>query len=309
MRKELNTEWRQLERTEADGLAAVRAVRLHKGDLLLAQVPMGRMGTAANTHAQLAELSAGLHISVDTADQYRRVAHWYGPERRDQVVTAPVVASYTVMREAALHTHGGLSSEDRLAALLAALHEAARQGRPHITSRDYREQLGVPQQGSEPTQRVRQVLETIASDENVRAHVVDAVSTDPLVATAVLRTLVESPAGPETFFEQLSAEGGLEALKSASSALRKATDEARMREEAIFGKEEDPSPTEEVLRLILRAMKALEKPMGLDPSQVVQALPPEQFAALQRLCGSVNQWHEVLLHAAQATNHQKGKAA
>ncbi|WP_141726908.1 hypothetical protein [Streptomyces niveus] len=58
-----------------------------------------------------------------------------------------------------------------------------------------------------------------------------------------------------------------------------------------------------------KAIKALEKPMNLDPQQIVQILPPDQLAVLNRLCGSVSHWHELLLAAERAEAQKNGEAA
>ncbi|MEU7154598.1 hypothetical protein AB0B15_42325 [Streptomyces sp. NPDC045456] len=300
------TKWERLSLDEAAGLAGVCAARIAKGDLILEEVPMVRRGQTADVGVQLESVARKRNLSVAAADQYRRVSAWYTPERRSALAATGTVASYTLLREVALHTHGGSeSAEERFDSLITALQETAADGIPYLSHPDY-----LRRQGLLPApQETRSVLKSIGDDLTVRAAVVDAVRTDPDVVDSVLRTLAEDPAGPGRFFEELAAEGGLDALQYASLALRKAKNEAKTRDEQFFGPEEKPSPVEEILTLVLKAMKALEKPLGFDPRQIVQILPPEQFAALNRLCGSVSHWHELLLAAERAGTQENGEAA
>ncbi|MEU5958719.1 hypothetical protein [Streptomyces sp. NPDC047525] len=301
-----DAEWERLNLGEAEGLAAVCAARLAKGDLILEEVPMARHSQTQTVRSQLEEVARKRNLSLAAADQYRRVAAWYTPDRRTAISATGVAVSYTLLREVALHTHGGSeSAEERFDTLIAALSQAAVGGAPYLSGQDYLRQHGLL-----PAQReAADVLKSIGDDPIVRAAVVDAVRADPDVVDSVLRTLAEDPTGPERFFEELAAEGGLDALRGASTALRKAKTEAQGCEERSFGPDEAPSPVETVLTLVLRAMKALEKPLDLDPQQIVQILPPEQLAALNRLCGSVSHWHELLLAAERAATHKEGKAA
>ncbi len=283
------------------------AARLAKGDLILADVPISEGGTPPNVRERLAEWGRRRRLSVDTVDQYRRVAAWYHPQRREAIEKSGVIASYSLLREVALHTHGtATDGEVRFTTLLAALRGATDNGKRHITRRDYLHHLGVnPQPASDGRFEAGRVLAQIAEDTQVRATVIEAVRADPAVVESVLRAVAEDPEGPAQFFSTLAEEGGLEALETASFSLRKARTDAKAREVEVFGKDPEPSPLEVILRAVVRAMKALEAPLDLDPSQIVEALPPEQFAALNRLCGSVSQWHELLLAAARTAENNK----
>ncbi|MEU9797091.1 hypothetical protein AB0E27_42230 [Streptomyces sparsogenes] len=304
--------WGQLELDESAGVAAVCAARLSKGDLILECVPWGGAGRPGHTREALENFARRRGISPDTADQYRRVAAWYTPARRRAIKQSGGVASYTLLREVALHTFGTADDPDaRFESLLAALKESASSGAgSHLTRQAYLKFLGViPAPPADPAVSVERVLDTVRDDAVARAAVIDAVRTDPQVVSSVLRTIAEKPGGPAEFFDHLAAEGGLEALESASFSLRKAKADTRSQEEAVFGKDEEPSQLEVILRMVLRAMKALEKPLDLDPTQVVAALPAEQFDALSRLCGSVTEWHETLLATARAADQKREEAA
>ncbi|MFK4106704.1 hypothetical protein ACI2L1_43000 [Streptomyces sp. NPDC019531] len=278
--------WDQLDADETRGVAVTCAARLSKGDLILALV--NSVSGPAEVRRVMEEFARTRRISVDTVDQYRRVAAWYTPGRRKAMEETGGVASYTVLREAALHTLGDADPHARFEALLTALRNTAARGGGPLTGPAYREQLGVP--------AVRQTGSVPLTDAAARA--------DPQLVADILQAVAEDPQGPAQFFDALAAEGGLEALESASLLLRRAKSGARAQEERVFGKEE-PSPLEVTLTLVLRTMKALEKSLDLDPTQIVAVLPPEQFAALNRMCGSVSQWHELLLAAARAAESGK----
>ncbi|MFJ2175874.1 hypothetical protein ACIOHE_23650 [Streptomyces sp. NPDC087851] len=301
-----DSQWARLNIDEAKGLAGVCTARLAKGDLILEEVPMVRRGQSANVRGQLEAVACKRNLSVAAADQYRRVSAWYTPERRGALAATGVTASYTLLREVALHTHGGsASAEKRFDSLVTALRETAADGAPYLSTQDYLRRNGLL---SAPRETAS-VLKRMEDDFTLRAAVVDAVRTDPDVVDSVLRTLAEDPAGPDRFFDELVAEGGLDALQSATFALSRAKSEAKAREKDFFGTEKDPSPIEAILTLVLKAIKALEKPMSLDPQQIVQVLPPDHFAVLNRLCGSVSHWHELLLAAERAVTQENGEAA
>ncbi|WP_189819718.1 hypothetical protein [Streptomyces olivaceoviridis] len=279
--------WDQLNAAEARGVAAACAARLSKGDLILRLVRPA--SDSAEIRRVLGEFAQTRGISFDTVDQYRRVAAWYTPARRAAMEETGGTASYTVLREVALQTFGEADPHARFDALLAALRETAACGGAPLTGPAYRERLGVSV-----------VRQTSSSSPPTGA----TARADTQLVASVLQAVAEDPQGPAQFFDVLAAEGGLDALESASLMLRRAKAGARAEEERVFGKEE-PSSLEVTLRLVLRTMRALEKSMDLDPVQVVAVLPPEQFAALNRMCGSVTQWHELLLAAARAV--QPGK--
>ncbi|MFI9176087.1 hypothetical protein [Streptomyces lincolnensis] len=278
--------WDQLNADESRGVAVACAARLSKGDLILALVHSA--ADRAEVRPVLEEFARARGISFDTVDQYRRVSAWYTPDRREAMEETGGAASYTVLREVALQTFGEADPQVRFDALLAALRETAACGAGPLTGPAYRKRLGIP--------AMRQAGNTWPIDATAR--------TDEQLVAGVLQVVAEDPQGPAQFFDVLAAEGGLEALESASLMLRRAKADARTQEERVFGKEE-PSALEITLRLVLRTMKALEKSMDLDPAEIVAVLPPEQFAALNRVCGSVTQWHELLLAAARAAESGK----
>ncbi|MFF3558240.1 hypothetical protein ACFYXL_33055 [Streptomyces tsukubensis] len=304
-------EWERLEAAETEGVAAVCAARLAKGDVILAAVPMSREGQSGGVFSGMSEISSRYGISIDTADQYRRVAAWFTPERRQALQEAGVVASYSVLRDVALHTHGSVTdSATRFEKLLKALSAAAESGQQRITRSDYLRELAVePENSALPRWSPDRLLAQIKQCPEARRAVIEEVQSDPITVTSVMRAMAEDPQGPDQFIEYLAQEGGLDALTMVKSSLRKATTEAKVREARVFGNEEESSPLEEILRSVLRAMKALEKPMDFSPGEILAALPPEQFAALNRLCGTVAQWHELLLAAARAADIESEKAA
>ncbi|WP_306972202.1 hypothetical protein [Streptomyces canus] len=279
--------WDELDEDEARGVAVACAARLSKGDLVLSLVHS--VSEPLQVRRVVETFARSRQISVDTVDQYRRVAAWYTPDRRKAMASTGGVASYTVLREVALQTFGEADPQLRFDALLAALRETAVRGGAPLTSPAYRERLGVP-----------------ATRPSASAPASAAAASDAQLVTDVLQAVAGDPHGPARFFDALAAEGGLEALESASLMLRRAKAGAREQEERVFGKE-DPSPLEITLKLVLQTMKALEKSLDLDPAQIVAVLPSEQFAVLDRMCGSVTQWHELLLAAARAV--PRGKEA
>ncbi|MFD7063492.1 hypothetical protein [Streptomyces sp. NPDC059906] len=299
--------WDQLDHAEAVGVAAVCAARLSKGDLVLAKVPMGSTGSAVNTRQALEDFVRGRGISVDTADQYRRVSAWYTAERREAIAGTGGVASYTLLREVALHTFGTADDPDvRFGLLLEALRSFAPSGSTHLTRQEYLRLLGAGPTSRDVPASAPNGVEP-GGGEQVSA--LDGVRTDPAVVTAVLRTVADDPDELARFFGDLAAEGGLEVLNCAALALRRAKAGARAQESQVFGTDEPAEPLEVILRMVLRAMKALKEPLDLDPSQVVEALPPEQFQALSRLCGSITEWHELLLAEVRAGIHMKEEVA
>ncbi|MFD3571574.1 hypothetical protein [Streptomyces sp. NPDC058667] len=123
---DLQADWERLERAETAGIAAVCIANLCKGDLVLGEVPMGQAGRPAQTRQSLKGLAQRLSISVDTADQYRRVAAWYTQERREAIAETGGVVSYTLLRDVALHTFGAADDPDtRFDVLLTALQASA----------------------------------------------------------------------------------------------------------------------------------------------------------------------------------------
>lgn len=267
-------------------MAAACAARLAKGDLILTLVRS--VSDPAEIRRVLEDFARARGISFDTVDQYRRVSAWYTSGRREAMEATGGAASYTVLREVALHSAGEADPQARFEVLLAALRETAVHGGAPLTGPAYRKRLGIP----------------AAEQSSSTPRIVAAARTDAQLVAGVLQAVAEDPQGPAQFFDALAAEGGLEALESASLMLRKAKASARAQEERVFGKE-DPSSLEITLRLVLRTMRALEKSLDLDPAQIVAVLPPEQFEALHRMCGSVTQWHELLLAAAQAAETER----
>ncbi|MER6499200.1 hypothetical protein ABT218_07345 [Streptomyces sp. NPDC001455] len=302
-------EWDQLDAADCAGTAATCAARLGKGELILAEAPLGERGTTAGSRDVVAAAARRYGISVETADQYRRVAAWWTPERRSQLAASKVIASYSVLRTVALYTqNGAASSQERLAALLAACQEAAGEERREVKVPDYARHLGIDETlggdgGDHDTlaPHIRRPQAGTPADERT----LDG----PGITAAAARAVAEDPDGPAKFFAALAEEGGLEALEGATSSLRKAKAEAKSREIKVFGKDEEPSPLEVVLQMVLRAVKAWEKPLGMDPARVAEALPAAQFQALTQLCGSVTAWHELLLAAARAGREKGTEAA
>ncbi|WP_420037758.1 hypothetical protein ACN2WE_40860 [Streptomyces sp. cg28] len=291
--------WRLLRGHEASALAEMCACRLAVGDEVLEHVPMGRPGVRAHVREQLAKFVEGRGISVGTADQYRRVSAWYTADRRTALTGSSTTASYSVLREVALYTRGEeVSDQVRFQRLLDILNAAAADGALVLSCRDYLERCGLTARSSPSAGLPGQTVGVPVPVQGLAVPIESAV-----------RALVADPAGPERFFEELASEGGLEALRSASSALRKTAAETRRLDVAVFGSDEPAGPLEETLSLVVRAMKALQKPLDIDPRQIVQALPPEQFAALSELCGSIHHWHELLIRAARASAVEKGTAA
>ncbi|MFE5713433.1 hypothetical protein ACFQ7J_21785 [Streptomyces sp. NPDC056501] len=304
---DLQADWERLERAETAGIAAVCIANLCKGDLVLAEVPMGQAGRPAQTRQSLEGFAQRLSISVDTADQYRRVAAWYTQERREAIAKTGGVASYTLLRDVALHTFGAADDPDtRFDVLLTALQATASTASARLSRQEYLRLLGV---GHASTDVAAPTTDGMAATADSHAALVEQASIEPAFVAAVLRSVANEPEGLTRFFDGLAAEGGMEALNSAASALRKVKAEAKAQDVHVFGTDEPPGPIEVILRTVLRAMKALEKPLDLDPAEVVEALPPEQFRALSRLCGSITEWHELLLTTARSGTHEKKEVA
>ncbi|MEU4507722.1 hypothetical protein [Streptomyces sp. NPDC024089] len=295
-------EWDQLDAADCAGTATTCAARLGKGDLILAEAPLGERGTTAGARDVVTAAARHYGIGVETADQYRRVAAWWTAERRSLLAATETVTSYSVLRSVALYTQNGTAdSSERFAALLAACQEAAEEGRREVTVPDYARHLGIDSLSGEDELQPQQPHQTIPAVEQALR--------DPGITAAVVRAVAEDPDGPTKFFAALAEEGGLEALEAATSSLRKAKAEAKSRDIEVFGKDEQPSPLEVILQVVLRAVKAWEKPLGMDPAQVAEALPATHFQVLTQLCGSVTAWHELLLAAAPAGHAKRKEAA
>ncbi|MFJ4972185.1 hypothetical protein [Streptomyces sp. NPDC088755] len=136
--------WERLDAAETVGIAATCAARLGKGDLVLLEAPLGERGSRTGTWTVIRDFARRYKVSEDTVDQYRRISGWYGPDRRSALKATGAVASYSLLRDVALHTFGSATEPDvRFAALVAALAEAAHDSRGRATRQDYLRHLGL----------------------------------------------------------------------------------------------------------------------------------------------------------------------
>lgn len=83
-------------------MAAKQRPRLDLGDLILKFAPLGKKGVSTtHTHA-IRSFCAEIGLTYDAAMQYRRIAAWYTPARRQAVTDAGVTINYSLIRDIAI---------------------------------------------------------------------------------------------------------------------------------------------------------------------------------------------------------------
>ncbi len=288
-------------------VAVDRSCRVALGDLFARVAPLPADG-AGRCEPALEAFATRIGLSPATAAQYRWVAVSFPATLREKIASTGVSVPFEVLRQAATH-RPLVGPADRWTVLDHLVDHAHRAGEGRVTRERFRTALGLRTgweltDGDGEPASPEQVVDHLAREAEART----AVASSPDVARSVLQAAVNDPEGPARFFSFLAEEGGLEALAAAGSALRAVKARTRQLEDAALGADPGPDVLEVILRAVERAMRALEKPLDLDPAQIVAALAPAQFSAVDQLCDAVAQWHQHLL-AAQRAVHRKGVSA
>ncbi|AXE27925.1 hypothetical protein C0216_30965 (plasmid) [Streptomyces globosus] len=235
----------------------------------------------------LAPLANELKYSTDTLVRYLRVTKTAGQPLRSRLATSSVHVTWETLKAACVVNDADRSY--RVDVLLNRLGAAERMGLACLDEEDYRKAVGLG-------------VGAASQAEEGKGPAASAVDLDAALG-AVAQAIAEDPAQQERFVQALVQEGGLEVLETVSAGLRKARVQERQWERNEY--EEPASEQEQLLQAFLRVSKALEKPLGYEPADVVAALPLEQFEAVDRMCRSVGEWHMKLLAAAGTTTEEK----